>query len=102
VIPTEILWDPAENTRCRYAGAQPTIRVYKHTGGALHQGRSQSTIAMATLSEARTASGGPFIINPDQVPTILKHGYAAVAEKDVEPGDIAVFWEGTMRRTPPW
>jgi hypothetical protein len=28
------------------------------------------------------------------VPTILKHGYSAVAEKDVEPGDVAVFWLG--------
>jgi hypothetical protein len=56
------------------------------------------------------ADNGPFLIDTDQVPTILKHGYAAVAEKDVEPGDIAVFWLGgeavhsavvkEVRRTP--
>jgi hypothetical protein len=73
----------------------PTIKVYKRTGGPVAPGTEPEYNCHGYTFGGRTAPGGPFLIDPDEVPTILKHGYAAVAEKDVEPGHIAVFWEGT-------
>ncbi len=75
-------------------GGAATIKVYKHTGGAL-PGTDPRYNCHGYTFGGSAASNGPFIINPDQVPTILKHGYDAIGESDVKPGDIAVFWEGT-------
>jgi hypothetical protein len=90
-------------------GGAATIRVYKHTGGAL-PGTDPRYNCHGYTFGGSAASNGPFLIHPDQVPTILKHGYAAIGESDVKPEDIAVFWLGgqavhsavvkEVRRTP--
>jgi hypothetical protein len=74
----------------------PTIKVYKRTGGPVAPGTEPEYNCHGYTFGGRTAPGGPFIINPDQVPTILKHGYDAIGESDVKPGDIAVFWLGAQ------
>jgi hypothetical protein len=91
-------------------GGAATIKVYKRTGGPVAPGTEPEYNCHGYTFGGRTAPGGPFLINNDQVPTILKHGYDAIGESDVKPGDIAVFWLGAqavhsavvkeVRRTP--
>jgi hypothetical protein len=78
----------------RLAGGVAVIEVAKRTGGPVAPGTDPTYNCHGYTFGGSTADNGPFLIHPDQVPTILKHGYSAVAEKDVEPGDVAVFWLG--------
>jgi hypothetical protein len=94
----------------RLAGGVAVIEVAKRTGGPVAPGTDPRYNCHGYTFGGSTAPGGPFPINNDQVPTILKHGYDAIGESDVKPGDIAVFWLGgeavhsavvkEVRRTP--